>query len=288
MAFSSSLRPRSWEETDPFWEWRDLGLCYIRTASIKMHKSYNECVYLRVKRSNVNFANHIGRLRQLWDAQRWHHWPFGTCDLWKERADRHTHRTHSDRPHYVTSVSWPTNNNNLTKKKPQKSQCPVTRWLLGAATGSHRREIKRWRTTGMPRATDVAATSQLGCSATALFPRISGSGKTPHGFAEVECWFQTSGYLPRIPPSPMLPANSHDVEDRRVTGRLRWWIQSERSRDTRPFKCLDTHHGCLFFNSHDYFDIAVLTDHIKLCMYYTWHYVANKSFMRIFCLNSSK
>lgn len=38
---------------------------------------------------------------------------------------------HSDRPHYVTSVSWPTNNNNLTKKNPQK-----TGWRL-ASVSSH-------------------------------------------------------------------------------------------------------------------------------------------------------
>lgn len=143
------------------------------------------------------------------------------CDLWLvEEASRqaHTpqyaHTGHTTWPLWVglqAAIIWP----KKTLKKNQADswrQCPVIRWLQGVAAGSHRREIKRWRTAGMPRTTDVAATSQLGCRATALFPRISGSGKTPHGFAEVECWFQTSGYLPRIPPSPMLAVDSRDVE----------------------------------------------------------------------------
>lgn len=138
---------------------------------------------------------------------------------------------HSDMPQDVTSPSWPTSNKNLTNETTQKNtltisvsvQSPAGYWVrpLGPVAAVRSRG-------GGPLECPGPRMWQLLPSWDALpqrcFPGYQVRGKPPpHGFAKVNCWCQTPGYLPCVPPSSMLTVNPHDEEDRRVTGRSCWW-----------------------------------------------------------------
>lgn len=87
-----------------------------------------------------------------------------------------------------------TNSKNVAQNHPKtiwpSVWVPVTRWVwvVGTQGCSHavtedQVVVGLWNARGK----DVATTSQLGCPATAVVPRVSGSGKPPHGFAEDSC-----------------------------------------------------------------------------------------------------
>lgn len=98
-------------------------------------------------------------------------------------------------PQYVTSLNWPSSHlqparmwSKTTQKQTDHQSRVQTltdywKWAVGmhgccpAATGDQV-VVDLWNARGK----DVGTSSQLGCPATAVVPRVSGSGKPPHGF----------------------------------------------------------------------------------------------------------
>lgn len=78
---------------------------------------------------------------------------------------------------YVTSLNRPDRRSTNGKNAAQKQADPQAgvRSQRGMHGCGHQVAVDLWNARGK----DVAATSQLGCPATAVVPRVSGSGKPP-------------------------------------------------------------------------------------------------------------
>lgn len=128
-----------------------------------------------------------------------------SCDFYVLKNTKPSTRTHwwlrTQTPcnHTVHDLYEPaqqtlTNSKNVAQNHPKTNWpsvwVPVTRWVwvVGTQGCSHavtedQVVVGLWNARGK----DVATTSQLGCPPTAVVPRVSGSGKPPHGCAEDSC-----------------------------------------------------------------------------------------------------
>lgn len=133
----------------------------------------------------------------------WHHRPFATIACWKATKHAvapgaqmvtHTHHCAIRWPQYVTSPNWPsrclqtariwteTTQKHADHQSGVQSLTGYWVWAAGMhgccpAVAGDQVAVDLWNAPGR----DVAATSQMGCPATAVVPRVSGSRKPPIG-----------------------------------------------------------------------------------------------------------